>query len=249
MDISKSVCLVTGAAKRVGRAIALEFARRGARLIIHYRGSKSGARDTAEECQALSGKEAIALQADQQNPEAVQQLVDEAVERMGRIDVLVNSAAVFYRTPFLEMPISEWDRFMAVNVRGPMLFCRAVAPHMQAHKQGLILNICDVCGKEPWAEFVPYGVSKGALESLTMGLAKELAPCIRVNAIAPGTVLLEEDADAQEQEKRAKKESLLQRLGSPEDVARACVFLAEGSDYITGALLPIDGGKRLKKLG
>lgn len=244
MDPAGKVCLVTGAAKRVGRVIALAYAEAGARLLIHYNRSEAEARETARLCTEKSGLPAKILQAEQQDPAAIKKAVEKGAEETGGVDVLVNSASVFYPKPFLEMDPADWDCFLEVNLRGPAFFAQAVAPAMRKKGAGLIINITDVCGDVPWVGFLPYCVSKGGLTQLTKGLARELAPEIRVNAIGPGTVLLREGPEAEQKKKRAEETALLNRIGSPEDIAEACLFLTQ-SDYITGAFLPVDGGKSL----
>lgn len=243
MDLRDKVCLVTGAARRVGRVIALELARRGARVVVHYHTSRAEALEVAAECTRLSGgREALALACDQADTEAIEQLVAEAETVCGRIDVLVNSASVFPAMPFLEMTREQWDTVFAVNLRGPAWFCRAVARGMVARGAGAIVNVADAMADHPTPRFVPYGATKAALVSLTQGLAQELAPAVRVNAVGPGTVLLPESA-SDDLRARAARCSALGRVGMPEDVAAACVFLIEGSDYITGAFLAVDGGR------
>jgi NAD(P)-dependent dehydrogenase (short-subunit alcohol dehydrogenase family) len=243
MDLRDKVCLVTGAARRVGRAIALDLARRGARVVVHYHSSRAEALEVATECTRLSGgREALALACDQADTEAIDRLVAEVETLCGGVDVLVNSASVFPAMPFLEMTREQWDTLLAVNLRGPAWFCRTVARGMVARGSGVIVNVADATADHPAPPFVPYGATKGALVSLTRGLAQELAPAVRVNAVGPGTVLLPESASDDLRE-RAARSSVLGRVGTPEDVAAACVFLIEGSNYITGAFLAVDGGR------
>ncbi len=244
MQLSESVCLVTGAARRVGRSIALEFARHGAQVLVHYHQSQDEARTVAEQCTELSGKPALALQADQADPDSIDALLAEAYSKVKMIDVLVNSASVFYPTPFLELDTAQWNEIADVNLRGPVWFCKGVAAKMIERKRGAIVNIADVCSESPWPGYVPYAVSKAGLISLTYGLARELAPYVRVNAIGPGTVMLPDDASLNLIQ-RAERCAVLQRVGTPEEVAEACVFLVEGPGFITGTFLPVDGGKHL----
>lgn len=242
MQIEGKVCLVTGAAIRVGRAIALELASRGARVVVHYATSRQEALATAEECAGLSGHTARAFQADQSLLLDVERMVGEVEEEYGRIDVLVNSAAVFYSTPFLQMTSEQWDEMFNVNTRGPAWFCRAVAPGMIERGEGVIINVVDTNCENPAAGFVSYGASKAALLALTRGLARELAPSVRVNAVGPGSVLLPTGA-SDDLVRRCAESCALGCIGSPEDVAAACVFLVEGSDFMTGTFLTVDGGK------
>ena len=245
MLLADRVCLVTGGARRVGRAVALAFAGRGARVVVHCRASLEAARETAEECTRLSGgRQAIVLAADQRDTHAVDGLVAQVVDQCGRIDVLINNAAVLGATSFLEMTPQEWDEGLETNLRGPAWFCRAAGRVMVEQGEGVIINIADVCADAPWPRFVPYGVAKAGLVALTRGLARELAPHVRVNAVSPGSVALSEGA-SESLRRRAAESAPLGRIGSPDDVAGACVFLVEHGDFITGAVLPVDGGSHL----
>ena len=161
----------------------------------------------------------------------------------GRIDILVNSAAIFYRTPIATLTEADWDRFLTVNLKAPFLLCRRAGALMSRQGSGKIVNVADIAGTKVWAEYIPYSVSKAGLLALTTGLAKALAPAVQVNAIAPGTVLLPDGSSAEERV-RALARVPLQRLGSPEDIARAAVYLIQ-SDFVTGEVLTVDGGQRL----
>jgi len=161
----------------------------------------------------------------------------------GRIDILVNSAAIFYRTPFPTLTEADWDRFLAVNLKAPFLLCRQVGEIMCRQGYGKIVNVADIAGVKVWGDFIPYSVSKAGLLALTTGLAKALAPAVQVNAICPGTVLLP-DGSTTEEQVRAVERVPLRRLGAPEDIARAALYLVE-SDFVTGEVLTVDGGQRL----
>lgn len=240
MNISESVCLVTGAAKRVGRAIALEFARRGAIVVVHFRHSKQEAAATARECSALSGRDALPLYANLADPAEVEDMARDALAAYGRVDVLVNNASIFTKKPLLETSSAEWDQVFATNLRGPAWLSRALAPAMLERKQGLIINIADTLAQSPRAGYLPYSASKAALIALTQGMAREFAPHIRVNAVCPG-IVLPRAAAAESDAAFAKKTSLLERPGTPEELAAACAFLAE-NDYVNGICLNLDGG-------
>jgi NAD(P)-dependent dehydrogenase (short-subunit alcohol dehydrogenase family) len=165
------------------------------------------------------------------------------MQAFGRIEILVNNAAIFSRTPFEELTEADWDRFLDVNLKGPFLLCRKIGAIMLRQGQGKIINLADVAGQKVWAEYLPYSVSKAGVIALTAGLAKALAPHVQVNAIAPGTILLPDGTSPEERE-RAVCRVPLGRLGSPEDIARAVVYLIE-SDFVTGEILRIDGGQHL----
>lgn len=242
MDIDGKVALVTGAAKRVGRSIALALAERGAELVVHYHGSEREAHDVLARAKQLGGKP-VAARADLANAADIDALVETAVRAFGRIDILVNSAAVFYRTPIATLTEADWDRFLTVNLKAPFLLCRRAGALMSRQGSGKIVNVADIAGTKVWAEYIPYSVSKAGLLALTTGLAKALAPAVQVNAIAPGTVLLPDGSSAEERV-RALARVPLQRLGSPEDIARAAVYLIQ-SDFVTGEVLTVDGGQRL----
>ncbi|MCS6863187.1 MAG: SDR family NAD(P)-dependent oxidoreductase, partial [Abditibacteriales bacterium] len=191
MTLEGRVALVTGAAVRVGRAIAHALARRKAKVVVHYHTSERAAREVVSEIEAL-GQQAVAFPADLSQSQQVEALVDESLRTFKRIDILVNNAAIFYRTPFLSASEEDWDRHLDLNLKGVFLCCKAVAPAMLAQGGGRIINIADIAGVRPWADYVPYCVSKAGVIALTQGLAKALAPTVLVNAVAPGTVLFPE---------------------------------------------------------
>jgi len=242
MDIEGKVALVTGAAKRLGRGIALALAERGAELAVHYRTSEREAQEVLALAKKMGGKP-VAVQADLSAPVEIAEMVQDVMQAFGRIDVLVNSAAIFYRTPFATLSEADWDRFLTVNLKAPFLLCRQIGEIMCRQGRGKIINLADIAGAKVWAEFIPYSVSKAGLIALTKGLAKALAPAVQVNAIAPGTVLLPDDS-AREEQARAVERVPLRRLGSIDDIARAVLYLIE-SDFVTGEVLTVDGGQRL----
>jgi len=242
MDIEGKVALVTGAAKRLGRGIALALAERGAELAVHYRTSEREAQEVLALAKKMGGKP-VAVQADLSAPVEIAEMVQDVMQAFGRIDVLVNSAAIFYRTPFATLSEADWDRFLTVNLKAPFLLCRQIGEIMCRQGRGKIINLADIAGAKVWAEFIPYSVSKAGLIALTKGLAKALAPAVQVNAIAPGTVLLPDDS-AREEQARAVERVPLRRLGSIDDIARAVLYLIE-SDFVTGEVLAVDGGQRL----
>jgi pteridine reductase len=243
MELRNRVALVTGGAVRVGAAISRALAERGASVAVHYHRSAEAAAALVGEIEGAGGT-AIALAGDASRAEDVARVVQGVLERFGRIDVLVNNAAIFFETPFPEVSEEEWDRTLDVNLKGPFLCARAVAPAMLAQGEGKIVNIADIAGMRPWARYLPYSVSKAGVIALTQGLARALAPEVQVNAVAPGTVLLPEEFTP-EQRQQALQRVPLGREGGAEDVARTVLFLLEGPDYITGAVIPVDGGRML----
>jgi len=242
MDLDGKVAIVTGAGVRIGRAIALALAERGAELVIHYRESKRDAHAVLAEIKHLGGKP-VAVQGDLANPADIARLVETALRAFNRIEILVNSAAIFFRTPFLSLTESDWDRVMAVNLKAPFLLSRAVGEIMFRQGHGKIINLADIAATKVWADYIPYSISKAGIVALTIGLAKALAPAVQVNAVAPGTVLLP-DSSSPEEHDSALRRVPLKRLGAPEDVVRAVLYLLD-SDFVTGEVLTVDGGQRL----
>jgi NAD(P)-dependent dehydrogenase (short-subunit alcohol dehydrogenase family) len=249
MDLKGKVALVTGGARRVGKAIALSLAREGANLAIHYGRSESAAQQTAGEIAAL-GTEAIPLRADLSDPAQIESLFETLQSRLGRLDVLVNSAASFQKRPFDQISLEDWEQVMAINLRAPFLCTQHAARLMRAVERpagesALVVNIADLSGVYPWLGYAHHGVSKAGLIHLTKVAARELAPGIRVNAIIPGPILpppgMAPDSDRWQ---RISRIVPLARAGRPEDVGQAVVFLAQ-NDYVTGAAIEIDGGEHL----
>lgn len=242
MDLSGRVALVTGAGHRVGRAIALALGGRGMRVAVHYNAAQEGARET-ERLIAEAGGSAATFGADLMSADAPGELAEAVARRFGGLDVLVNSAAVMWRTPFGEVQADTWDRIMALNLRAPFLLTQAAAPHLRAAR-GAVINIADLAALETWPAYVPHGISKSGVLFMTRSLARVLAPEVRVCAIAPGAVLLPENWSEDDAQHLAAT-TPLHRLGTPEDVSNAVLFLLE-SDYITGETLVVDGGRNVR---
>ena len=236
------VALVTGAGRRVGRAIALALATRGMHVVVHYHGSAEGANETVRLVRQTGGT-ASEIHADLREVADADSLIDRTLEVAGRLDALVNSAAVMLRTPVGETTSANWDAMFTLNVRAPYFLAQRAAPALRASR-GCIVNIADLAAYETWPAYVPHGMTKAAVVQMTRGLAHALAPEVRVNAVAPGVVLLPDgwsDADAE----RLRTTTPLQRLGTPEDVAGAVVFLIE-ANYITGEVIKVDGGRHVR---
>ena len=242
MDLNGKTALVTGGTVRVGKAIALALAAAGADVVINYHSSADAAIQTVAEIEAL-GRRSLAVNADVSQGSQVQTLVDAAVERMGRLDVLVNSASLWRRTPWAELDEATWDQLVDIALKGPFLCARAAAPHLIAHGDGAIVNIVDLSAIIPFRNYLPHSAAKAGLLNLTYSLAMELAPAVRVNAIAPGPVLPPPEYTEQQIQAAARR-TLIGRWGTAGDVAQAAVFLTQ-APYITGAILPVDGGERL----
>jgi NAD(P)-dependent dehydrogenase (short-subunit alcohol dehydrogenase family) len=237
MDLSGARALVTGAAVRVGREIALELGRAGAHLLLHYRDSEAEARATAAEIRA-GGAECTLVRGDLSDPAVVDRIAAEC----RAADLLVNSASIFPRTPLPDLTPRVFDEIMATNLRAPFFLARTIGLAMKERGRGAIVNVADWAALRPYPGYLPYCISKAGLVAATKGLARALAPEVRVNTVAPGPVLLPEDLSAKER-RRVLDATPLGREGTPGDVARAVRFLAEGSDFITGAFLTVDGGR------
>lgn len=235
--------LVTGAARRVGRAIALELAAHGAHVVVHYRSAAQEAAATVAAAEQY-GVRALALAADLADASQVAALAAESEARTGGIAVLVNSASNYLETPFDTITEAAWDASLDVNCKAPFVLSWHLGRAMRARGQGVIVNIADWAAERPYRGYLPYCVSKAALVALTRALARELAPPVRVNAVAPGPVLLPESFTP-EQAEAVRRATPLARLGSAEAVARCVRFLVEEADFSTGALVHVDGGRAL----
>lgn len=244
MELRGRVALVTGGARRLGRAFAEALAGKGMRLAIHYGASAAEAEAVAAMLRA-AGHEVETFGADLRDAEAAKALPARVVERFGQLDVLLNSAAVMERIPVADTTVQEWDDILALNLRAPFFLAQQAAPHLAAAR-GKIVNIADLGGLEPWRHYPAHSVSKAGVVMLTKVLAAALAPEITVNAIAPGTVLVPDDYD--EAHRAFLSETTpLQRLGSPDDAVQALLYLLEHGDFVTGETLVVDGGRLLRR--
>jgi pteridine reductase len=233
------VALVTGAGHRVGRAIALAMGADGAHVAVHYHGAHAAALETIGAIESAGGS-ATAFKSDLRDPAAASALAGEVAASCGRLDVLVNSAASMMRTPLDTVTPAQWDEVFALNLRAPFFLSIAAARAM-GDAGGVIVNVSDHMGFEPWPAFVPHGVSKAGVSAMTHLLAGALAPRVRVNAVAPGAVLAPEGWAAADQQ-RYKDETPLAALGTPGDVIAAIRYLISAA-YVTGETLFVDGGR------
>lgn len=243
MDLSGRVALVTGAARRLGREIARTLAAAGSDLVVHHHASPQHAEETAGVLRDL-GVRAEILPADLRQPGQIAALFGEIATRFGRLDILINSAALFERKPALDITPTDWDRVMDLNLRAAFLCSQQAARLMRAGGAGVIVNIADVAAFQPWPAHAHYCISKAGLVMMTRVLARALAPQIRVNAVAPGPVLPPEGLSDREVEELAQL-TALRKWGRPEDVARTVLFLVE-TDFVTGETVVVDGGKTLR---
>jgi len=240
MPPSRPTVLVTGGARRIGRAIALEAARQGWDVVLTWRRSALEARRTARAVEAL-GRRALALRVDVARPPSIRQAA-RALRRRGiRVDLLVNSAAVFEPTPIGRATPAHWDRVLDANLKGPFFVIQEMLPRMR--EGGSVVNIADAAGVVPWPSYAAHAASKAGLIMLTKVLARALAPRLRVNAVAPGPILPAPGV-SRAAWRRAIGRTALRRAGEPSDVARAVLFLA-GSRFTTGQTLLVDGGRHL----
>jgi NAD(P)-dependent dehydrogenase (short-subunit alcohol dehydrogenase family) len=242
LPLSGSCALVTGASRRLGRAIAERLAEAGADVAVHCHRDEEGAARTAANVRA-KGRRAEVLGADLRDAEACTRLVAEAEARLGPLDLLVNNAAVFRRTPLETLDVAAFDEHMAVNARAVHVLSAEAGRRMKARGRGAIVNLACVSGLRPWARFIPYSASKATVINLTRGFALALGPEVRVNAVAPGPILPAEDSTA-ERDHAAARATLLQRWGTPSDITAAVLFLATAS-WLTGVVLPVDGGRSI----
>lgn len=242
MDLDGRVALVTGAGTRVGRAIALALGKAGMRVGVHYARSERGAREVAEQIIGF-GSDARTLPGDLTDPATAPRLVEHTAKVFGGLDVLVNSAAVMLRTPVGEVLVEDWDAMFALNLRAPFFLSQAAARAM-GERGGVIVNITDLAAFETWKGYIPHAITKAGLVQMTRGLAHALAPRIRVNAVAPGPVLLPEGW-TQDQADKLISTTPLRRLGRPEDVAEAVMYLI-CADYVTGETIIVDGGRHVR---
>jgi 3-oxoacyl-[acyl-carrier protein] reductase/pteridine reductase len=231
------VALVTGAAKRIGRSIALALAEQGADVAITYRDSEQQAASTVCEIQAL-GVRGFSVHANMREPQSIRDAVAQVAANFGSIDILVNNAGRFETAALENISVEQWDAMFETNTRGPFLTAQAALPHLKAAR-GRIINIGSLGGMHPWATHAHYCTSKAALHMLTQTMSKAFAPEISVNCVAPGMIV--NDEVSAEYEHFARK-TPMQRNGSPREVAAAVVFFASGPHFITGQILAVDGG-------
>jgi len=243
MKIEDSVILITGASDRVGKEITLKLSAKGAKIIIHYNKNEAKAEETAKKI-ISKGQIVKIIQGDLKLQKDWEKIKSEILNDFERIDVLINNAAIFYKTPLFTTSESDWDNFINLNLKGIFWGSKILGEIMFKQKAGKIINISDIAGETVWADYIPYCVSKAGVFALTRGLAKALAPHVLVNCIAPGTVLLAENYNKDEEQALIDR-TPLKRVGAVEDIAATTAFLIEGSDFITGAVIKVDGGRSI----
>ncbi len=234
--------LVTGASRRIGASIATRLAHDGANVAVHYRSDENGAERTVEAVIRESVR-GVKLRADLSEPGACEELWRRAEDALGPLDVWVNNAAIFIKTPLESLAAEDFERHMRVNAQVVFTSSSIAARRMRPEVDACIVNVADVAGERPWPAYIPYSASKAAVISLTRGFARALAPRVRVNAVSPGPMLPPANEDPAQGEK-AVAQTLLKRWGAPEDVASAVALLVRAT-YLTGVVLSVDGGRSI----
>ncbi len=243
-NLSASVALITGASRRIGKQIAIELHRNQFNIVVHYHQSQQPAIELAETLNTIRQNSCIIIQADLTDNQALNLLVSKSAKQWGKIDLLVNNASTFFPTKLQDSNQSEWDNLFATNLKAPYFLSQAALPYLTETK-GSIINIIDIYGIQPLLNHSIYCMAKAGLVMMTKSLAKELAPNIRVNGIAPGAILwpqTDAEEDRQKQQKIIQK-TALKRQGAAEDIAKTVNFLALEANYITGQIIKVDGGR------
>ncbi|KAF0206141.1 MAG: pteridine [Gallionellaceae bacterium] len=240
------IVLVTGGAKRVGAAICRRLHAAGANVVIHYRSSLYEALALRAELNDLRANSAHCVQADLLDIAALKTMVEEAVKHFGHLDALVNNASSFYATPLGLVNDAQWHDLLGTNLKAPLFLAQAAAEELR-RRHGTIVNIADIHAERPMHGHLLYSAAKAGLVALTKGLAQEMAPQVRVNAVAPGVISWPEDEEWQDEERRRKivAHTLLKREGEPDDIARTVQFLIADAPYITGQVISVDGGRSI----
>ncbi|HTX23490.1 MAG TPA: pteridine reductase [Steroidobacteraceae bacterium] len=235
--------LITGAARRIGAQLARTLHEAGANVIVHYRSSADEAAALARSLNAVRPRSAVTAQADLLETARIPRLVADAAAAFGRLDILVNNASSFFATPLGEIEERQWDDLVGTNLKAPLFLAQAAARDLGAAR-GLIVNLVDIHALRPLRHYPVYSIAKAGLVALTRSLARELAPEVRVNGVAPGPVMWPETL-ATELQQQIIAHTLLKRPGAPLDVARAVLFFAADAPYVTGQILAVDGGRSL----
>lgn len=239
--VGKTV-LITGGAKRIGAHVARQLHARGCNLVIHYRNSRDSAEALQAELSAERPDSATIIQADLSYNASPAVLVDTALEKFGRLDVLINNASSFYPTPLGEITEDHWNDLFASNLKAPLFLSQAAAKALKAC-EGSIINMVDIHAKQPLRQHSVYCAAKAGLVMLTKSLAKELAPEVRVNGVAPGPILWPDHEENPTLQNKIINATALKRMGDPQDIAAAVVYLIRDASYVTGQVLAVDGGR------
>jgi len=242
--LNERVVLITGAVQRIGAEIARTLHAEGARLVLHYRGSRDAAHALQDELNKQRADSVVLVRADLLDQATLPAVVADALATWGRLDVLINNASSFYPTHVGSVTESEWDDLMGTNLKAPFFLSQAAAPHLKEQK-GCIINIADIHADRPLKRYPVYSIAKAGLVMLTKALACELGPEVRVNAIAPGTILWPEQKMDEVTQQRIISRTFLKRQGNPVNIAKAALFLIRDADYTSGQVITVDGGRSL----
>lgn len=245
-NLKGKVALVTGSARRIGAVTVRALHQAGATVVVHYRNSSEAAESLSEALNALRPDSCYLQQAELSDVDQLSRMVANIVQEIGRLDILINNASSFFATPLGEITEEHWDNLMASNLKAPLFLSQAAAPELIKNK-GCIVNMADIHGIKPLVNHVVYSSAKAGLVMLTQSLAQELGPNVRVNGIAPGAILWPENDISNNQQSAILDKTCLKREGTPEDIAKAILFLVADADYITGHIIPVDGGRLLNQ--
>ena len=246
-DLSGKVALITGASRRIGAEIARSLHQAGMNLCIHYRSSEADAQQLVDELQSVRKNSAIKVQMDLLQTEALPELVSRAASEWGRLDLLLNNASTYFPTPVGDFTGKDWDILMGSNLKAPLFLSQAAAPVL-AKSQGSIINIIDIFAERPKLRHTLYSIAKSGLLTMTRSLARELGPDVRVNGVGPGAILSAEHettSAAEYVQQEVINQTALKRWGNPADIAATVLFLLRDAPYVTGHMIPVDGGRLL----
>lgn len=243
-ELSGKVVFITGAARRVGAVVVRKLHAKGMNIILHYRGSVAEAQALQAELQKQRADSVHLLQADLLETRHLPELIEKAAAVWQRLDVLINNASAFYPTPLGKATEDDWEALMGSNLKAPFFLAQAALPYLRAAR-GCIVNMVDIHAERPLKEHPIYSMAKAGLVMMTRSLAREMGPQVRVNAIAPGAILWPESGIDEVAQHRIMAATALKRAGGPDDIARAMLFLIRDSEYITGQVITVDGGRTL----
>lgn len=243
-NLKGKVALVTGSARRIGAATVRALHQAGATLVVHYRNSAKDAEVLSAELNVLRPDSCYLQQAELSDISSLSIMVDDIIKKMGRLDILINNASSFFATPVGGITEKNWDNLMGSNLKAPLFLSQAAAPEL-IKNNGCIVNMVDIHGIRPLENHSVYSAAKAGLIMLTQSLARELGPNVRVNGIAPGAILWPKNEGSNNEQQEILGKTCLKREGKPEDIAKAILFLVRDADYITGHVIPVDGGRLL----
>jgi pteridine reductase len=246
MNLNGKCALITGAAHRIGAAIARLLHTQGMDLLIHYRNSAASAEALRDSLQSQRADSVMLVQADLQASESYPKLIESVLSFRGRLDLLVNNASSFYRTPLGDASIEQWDDLIGSNLKAPFFLSQAAAPLLRQY-QGTIINLLDIHAERPLKGYPIYSIAKAGNAMLVKSLARELGPEIRVNGIAPGAILWPEQGLSQDDQATILERTAMKRPGTPDDIANTLLFLLRDAPYITGQIIAVDGGRTLQQ--